>query len=186
MTDMNREEKITKLCEKVMVTREEADAALAASNDDILDAVLYLESLGRIRTPKAAVVTEETTYYDEPVREQAAPKKSHKSESFGEALGRFCKWCVKMIKAGCDNDFTIARNGEKIVSIPLIIPVLLLIPFFWLEAILLIVGLFLGCSYSLTGPAFDKDSKANSVSRKASEKAEKFRNDFNRGFDNYN
>ena len=57
--EMTREEKITKLCEKVMVTREEADAALAANNDDILDAVLYLESLGRIRTPRTATYVED-------------------------------------------------------------------------------------------------------------------------------
>ena len=76
--EMTREEKITKLCEKVMVTREEADAALAANNDDILDAVLYLESLGRIRTPRTATYVEdmqEESYSEEPVRK-------HKSESF--------------------------------------------------------------------------------------------------------
>lgn len=178
--DMEREEKITKLCEKVMVTREEADAALAANNDDILDAVLYLESLGRIRTPRTATYVEnmtEETFAEEPV-------KQHKSESFGEAVGRFCAWIVKLVKAGCENYLDIDKDGETKARIPLIVPALLLLPCFWLEAILLIVGLCFGCQYSFSGPAFKKDGKANNVARKASEKTEQFREQFNRGFQN--
>ncbi len=176
--EMTREEKITKLCEKVMVTREEADAALAANNDDILDAVLYLESLGRIRTPRTATYVEdmqEESYSEEPVRK-------HKSESFGEAVGRFCAWIVKLVKAGCENYLDIAKDGETKARIPLIVPALLLIPCFWLEAILLIVGLCFGCQYSFSGPAFKKDGKANQFARKASESTEQFREQFNRGF----
>ena len=178
--DMEREEKITKLCEKVMVTREEADAALAANNDDILDAVLYLESLGRIRTPRTATYVEdmtEETFAEEPV-------KQHKSESFGEAVGRFCAWIVKLVKAGCENYLDIDKDGETKARIPLIVPALLLLPCFWLEAILLIVGLCFGCQYSFSGPAFKKDGKANNVARKASEKTEQVREQFNRGFQN--
>lgn len=177
---MEREEKITKLCEKVMVTREEADAALAANNDDILDAVLYLESLGRIRAPRTATYVEdmtEETFAEEPV-------KQHKSESFGEAVGRFCAWIVKLVKAGCENYLDIDKDGETKARIPLIVPALLLLPCFWLEAILLIVGLCFGCQYSFSGPAFKKDGKANNVARKASEKTEQFREQFNRGFQN--
>ena len=176
---MEREDKITKLCEKVMVTREEADAALAANNDDILDAVLYLEALGRIRNPKVAQYSED--YYDEPVKSE--PKKAqHKSESFGELLGRFCRWCVKLVKAGCENYLDIEKNEDTIVRIPLIIPAILLIPCFWLMAILMIVGLFFGFRYSLSGPAFDKNNKINKASGKAADKTEKFKNDFNRGY----
>lgn len=176
---MEREDKITKLCEKVMVTREEADAALAANNDDILDAVLYLEALGRIRNPKVAQYSED--YYDEPVKNE--PKKAqHKSESFGELLGRFCRWCVKLVKAGCENYLDIEKNEDTIVRIPLIIPAILLIPCFWLMAILMIVGLFFGFRYSLSGPAFDKNNKINKASGKAADKTEKFKNDFNRGY----
>ncbi len=177
---MDREEKITKLCEKVMVTREEAEAALAANNDDILDAVLYLEALGRIRNPKVAQYSEE--YYEEPVKKSAPKKETRKSESFGEVLGRFCRWCVKMIKAGCVNCLDIEKDAEVVVRIPLIIPAILLIPCFWLMGILMIVGLFFGFRYSLSGPAFDKENKINNASSRASERTEKFKSDFNRGF----
>lgn len=177
---MEREEKISKLCEKVMVTREEAEAALNACNDDILDAVLYLEMLGKVRNPKAA------SYVDESLAElnrQDPPKASHKSETFFEALGRFCAWLMGLIKIACDNCLQIDRQGETLIRIPLIIPIVLLIPCFWLVLILLIVGLFLGFHYSFSGPAFAKDSKINKMSQRAAEKAEKMKNDFNRGFD---
>lgn len=49
-------------------------------------------------------------------------------------------------------------------------------------AILMIVGLFCGLRYSLSGPAFDKDNKFNDVSDKASDRTKKFKSDFNRGF----
>ncbi len=176
---MDREEKITKLCEKVMVTREEAEAALAANDDDILDAVLYLEALGRIRNPKAAQYAEES--YEEPVKKQCK-KEKHKSESFGELLGRFCRWCVKMIKAGCENYLDIEKEGETVVKIPLIIPAILLIPCFWLIAILMIIGLFCGLHYSFSGPAFSKDNRFNEAAGKASDRTQKFKNDFNRGY----
>ena len=181
--EMTREEKINKICEKVMVTREEAEAALNACGDDILDAVLYLEASGRLRTAKGVTFTEE--YYEEPVKKNRETKQTRKSETFGEAVGKFCGWVVKLIKAGCENYLDIERNEETVIRIPLIIPAILLIPCFWLEAILLIVGLFCGCRYSFSGPAFQKDNKLNQASRKASEKAEKFKEEFNRGFDNY-
>ena len=180
--NMTKEEKITKICEKVMVTREEAEAALNACGEDILDAVLYLEASGRLRSRKGVAFTEE--YYDEPVKSEPV-KQTRKSESFGEALGRFFGFVVKLIKAGCENCLDIERHGESILRIPLIIPALLLIPCFWLEAILLVVGLFCECHYSFSGPAFSKDNKLNRAARKASEQAEKWKEDFNRGFDNY-
>ena len=141
---------------------------------------MYLESLGRIRTPRTATYVEnmtEETFQEEPVNK-------HKSESFGEAVGRFCAWIVKLVKAGCENYLDIAKDGETKARIPLIVPALLLLPCFWLEAILLIVGLCFGCQYSFSGPAFKKDGKANNVARKASEKTELFREQFNRGFQN--
>ena len=175
---MTREEKINKLCEKVLVSEDEAEAALNACNDDILDAVLYLETLGKVRNPKVAAYVEEPMV--EPKKESR--KETHKSESFGEAVGKFCNWCLRVIKAGCNNYFDIAHNGDKVAGIPIIIPVILLIPLGWLEAILLVVGLFCGCSYSFSGPAFSKNGKANSFSDKCSTKTEEFKEGFNRTF----
>ena len=34
----------------------------------------------------------------------------------------------------------------------------------------------------MSGPAFDKENKINNASSKASERTEKFKSDFNRGF----
>lgn len=178
---MTREEKITKLCEKALVSEEEAAAALNACNDDILDAVLYLETLGKVRNPKVAAYVEEPVE-DMVKKESKKNKDMHKSESFGEAVGRFCNWCLRVIKAGCSNYFDVLHNGEKVFGVPIILPVILLIPCGWLEAILLLVGLFFGFSYRFSGPAFSKKSKVNDFSDRCSTKTEEFKEGFNRTF----
>ena len=177
---MEREEKITKLCEKLNVTPEEARNALDACNGDILDAVMYLETLGKVRTPKTATFTAEYAEAKEEVKKEKEPRKS---ESFMEAVGRFCAWVLKLIKAGCENFIDIEKDGDTKVRIPLIIPVLLLLPCFWLEAILLLVGFAFGLRYSFSGPAFHKDSKVNRFSAEASNRAEQLMQEFNRGFE---
>ena len=55
---MERAEKIQKLCLKMNVSEQEADAALRACGEDILDAALYLEALGRVRMPSGGAYSE--------------------------------------------------------------------------------------------------------------------------------
>ena len=49
---MERLEKVERLREKANVSYEEARAALEASNDDLLDAMVLLERQGKVKTPQ--------------------------------------------------------------------------------------------------------------------------------------
>lgn len=48
---MDQLEKVEKIREKTGVTYEEAKAALEAANGDILDALVYLENMGKVKKP---------------------------------------------------------------------------------------------------------------------------------------
>ena len=66
---MDQLEKVEKIREKTGVTYEEAKAALDAAGGDVLDALVYLESQGKIKEPEVSVYTtkEEEGNSDQPV-----------------------------------------------------------------------------------------------------------------------
>ena len=157
---MEREEKIQKLCLKMNVSEQEADAALRACGEDILDAALYLEALGRVRTPSGG-------YYRETPNMERAPQpepQRHASESFGEAVRRFFRWLLDMMKKGMHNYLEVRKNGETSFRIPLTVFVILLCtPCLPVVLILLVVGLFFDFGYHFSGP----NVKENGVCNKA-------------------
>ena len=59
---MDEFEKVEKLREKANVSYEEARDALRASDGDILDAMVYLEKLGKVEAPKES---SHTTSYEQ-------------------------------------------------------------------------------------------------------------------------
>ena len=58
---------------------------------------------------------------------------------------------LDLIKQGNRNRFVIHRNGEQLVDMPVTILVLLLLGSFGTCAFLMVVGLFLGCRYTING-----------------------------------
>ena len=122
MYNMERTEKIQKLCLKMNVSEKEADDALRACGDDILDAALYLEALGRVRTPSGGFYTE----IPGPERTVKSENNRHASESFGEAVKRFGRWFVGVLKKGMNNYMEVRKNGETSFRVPLTIFVIAL------------------------------------------------------------
>ncbi len=166
---MNREEKIEKLCLKTGVTREDAECALHACNDDILDAVLYLETLGKISHPQGGSYTTDTSFSEDVTK--TTPKEK-------SAIARLFAWIGDIIKAGNENYIDVLKNDENFISLPLTVFVILLIPFFWLIAVLLVVGLFFDFHYHFRGPAFAEDGKTNQTMAQASKICADIKNDF--------
>jgi len=66
------------------------------------------------------------------------------------------------------NDFEISKESKKPIKISLTISALLLIVAFWPVAVLLVVGLFSGYKYSITGPDINTD-KVNDILNKTHE-----------------
>ncbi len=173
---MDRNEKIVKLCTKTGVSAEDAMRALDACNDDILDAVLYLEALGKVQGPQTSTYTTEAA--GSTATKQAEPEDS---SSFAKVFGRICGWIGSLIKKGNENFLDITKGDKCYLSLPLTVFVLLLIPFFSIIAILLIVGLFFDFHYRFRGPAFAEDGTTNQTMDKASKMVGELKSDFKDG-----
>ena len=87
---MDNFEKVEKLKERANVTYEEAKQALEACDWDILEAMIYLEKLGKTSgTAKAGYSAEQESTGSSGA--QAGDTKEGQ-ESFGEVMGRFGRW----------------------------------------------------------------------------------------------
>ena len=171
---MERIEMVEKLMSKANVGYEEAQQALESTNWDLLDAMVYLERQGKVKTSqenKSIVLT----------KESSEDKKEKKQRGVGAMFGRVCRFIKNLIKKGNENYFEINKEGEKPIKISLTISTLLLIIAFWPVVVLLVVGLFLGYKYSLTGPDIKCDT-VNDILGKASSSAEDIKNDFNKEY----
>ena len=174
---MDHFEMVEKLRAKANVSYEEAKAALEASDWDILDALVLLESEGKV---KDAPETKEYTTQE---------KKEYKCETknggefkveVSNTLSKLWAWIKELIRKGNKNQFVISRRNknmfdqpmEELIAFPITVLVLLiLVPGVGLPTILiaLVVGLFLGARYSFRGP--DINNKVNDFMGKAQEKA---------------
>ena len=176
---MERKEMIEKLMNKAKISYEEAESALEKNNWDLLDAMIYLERQGKVNESKvgnAVVLVKESD-------NEKSDSRKEKCGGFGTMFGRFCRFVKNVIHKGNRNYFSINKEGEKTIKISLTISSLLLIFAFWPVVILLLVGLFFGYKYSLTGPDIKCD-KVNDILGKASNSAEDIKKDFNEGYKN--
>lgn len=161
-------EQVEQLREKANVTYDEAKAALEASNNDLLDAIIYLERQGKVKGKSGFYSSERSTSAGasaELPREEAAD-----CGGFGDLLRRFGAFCLKLLRKGNENTFEVFRHGVSRTSMPVNVLVLLLIFVFWITIPLLIIGLFFGFRYRFNGPDLGKsvvndpmDSVANAA-----------------------
>lgn len=179
--ELSSEEKFDramKLSQRTGVSLEDAKAALNACDFDMLDAVVYLEKLGKTTAPQYTDYT--TTGSTGNVRTEYTDNEEQKSRrvTFGDVMCRFFKWVGKVIKIGNENFLDVKRNGEDIMKMPLTVCVLLLIIAFWVCIPLLIVGLFFSFRYSFSGPLFKIDDVFNNAMNKASDVTENIKKEF--------
>lgn len=155
-------EQVEKLREKTNISYDEAKAALEKTDGDILEAIINLEKEGRIPEPegggyyssKKAQSDSKSDYSDKKSKEEF---KKDDGSSFGELVGKFFKWCGKIINVGNRNSFEVKKGGENIITLPVTVLVLLLIFTFWITVPLIILGLFFGYRYMFTGPDLGKE-----------------------------
>ena len=172
-------ERAMKLSAKAGVSLEDAKAALNACEFDMLDAIVYLEKLGKVTAPNAESYSTKGESRKRKVEfEEESGREKSKRVTFGDLLGRFFKWCGKIIKIGNENYFDIDKNQESFIHIPLTVMVLLLAFAFWFVIPLLIVGLFFSFRYSFSGPLFRRDDVFNNAMNKASDVTENLKKEF--------
>ena len=159
---MERNEMIKVLMEKTKISYEEAEEALQECDFDLLDAIIYLERKGKIENNESNTIIEVAEASEEENKKESDGKHKKKCGGIGEVIGRIIKFIGKAIDKGNKNNFEIRKESKKPIEISLTISALLLIIAFWPVAILLLVGLFLGYKYSITGPDINND-KVNDI-----------------------
>ena len=156
---MNHYEMVENLRAKANVTYEEAKAALEASDWDMLDALVLLESEGKVNQNAPEFTTKE---------KEETRSSAHKNEVKG-SLSKLCAWIRKMFTLGNSNHFVISRKGSELVAMPITVMALLTVLVWPFSLILLFVCLFLGTRYSFRGP--DISTTVSNFVNKAQEKA---------------
>ncbi|MDR1815922.1 MAG: hypothetical protein LBR00_04470 [Clostridiales Family XIII bacterium] len=75
------------------------------------------------------------------------------STAFDDGAKRVGNFFVRLLRAGCENNFEMWRNGRRVLYWPIILFLLLLVPWvFWVFVAFLIIGLLCRCSYRFDGP----------------------------------
>ncbi len=157
-------EMVERLKEKANVSYAQAKEALEYSGGNLLDALIYLEE-------KGAIPREEQSYFStkgetpppppaaEPLpaqlpvkgKKQKPPKQPRPGGGGARRLfTTLRRWLV-------DNELEIWRRDQPITALPVLILVLLLICAFWVTALILLFGLFLGFRYRFSGPDLERE-----------------------------
>ena len=150
---MDKLEKVELIREKTGVSYDDANAALEANKNDVLEPIIWLERLGKVQEQTATFTTAYTgTAPISPEMAQAQTSYEQASEK-----GKFGKWVERVgaefrriLKASLDTSFVITRHNERVFSMPVLV-VILGIFLWWATFPLLVVGLFLDCHYSFQG-----------------------------------
>ncbi len=178
---MDRNEMIEVLMSKAKISREEAEEVLQKNNWDVLDSIIYLEREGKVGSNVNNKIIEVAEESNEKNKRESDENHKEKSGGIGEVIGRIVKFIGKIIGKGNENYFEVRKENKKPIKISLTISILLLIIAFCPVSILLIIGLFLGYKYSITGPYINND-KVNDVLKKASKSANDIKDDFKEGY----
>ena len=193
---MDNYQKVEQLVNKAGCSYEDAKAALEACGWDMLDAVISLEREGKINKETAEQKAEEPI---EIIPEVSADKvagsssqqitytyddsssgNSDKAGNTGKAdgTGKRGRRLWKRIKSILMNNRMVVfkSSGQQIMDLPIVIPVIALIAFFWSTLIVAVVAMIFGCRFHFEGEDLGK-TNINSTMDKATDYAEKVRND---------
>ncbi len=139
---MDHYEMVETLRAKANVTYEEAKTALEASDWDMLDALVLLESEGKVNGAPEYTTKEKV---DE-------TRRSARSSDVKGSLSKLGAWVRKMIALGNQNQFVISRKGNELVAMPITVMALLMVLVWPFSLIVLFAGFFLGTRYAFRGP----------------------------------
>jgi hypothetical protein len=193
-------EMVEKLRERANVTFDEAKAALDQTGDDILEALILLERMGKVAPPEGGGVYSSDASEDDGADRDAGGRRAGRRRRHGRNGGgdrrcdedaadsgsqygaRFSDVCRnigrvlgKLLHIGNTTTFEISRQDKHIIGVPLTVLALALIFFFKISLIVLVVGLFFGFRYRIAGERLG-GSPVNSVMDSAAEAAEALKN----------
>jgi hypothetical protein len=175
-------EHVEKLCAMANISYQEAKAALDASNDDLLEAIIYLEKQGKIQAPAGGGYYSSEKTMDagagankEHYREKQDNCHKGKTMTFLKNIGEFC---LRMIRKGNRNAFEVFKKNETKASFPVTVLAVLLLFAFWVTVPLIVIGLFFGLRYRFSGPDFSCHT-VNDAMNSAADAAENLKKSMN-------
>ena len=200
--EMDNLQKIEQLVSKAGCSYEDAKAALEGCGWDMIDAIISLEREGKVKKETvehtaqneeaqaeivAEVITEKRSdsgqqiaysYEESTSSNPGSGNKSSGSYDNAEKAPKEKHRLWKRIKSILMNNrmVIIKSDGKQIVDLPIIIPIIALIAFFWATLILAVVAMVFGCRFHFEGEDLGK-TNINSTMDKATDYAEKVRND---------
>ena len=185
---MDNLEKVEQLAAKTGCSYEEAKLALESCGWDMIDAIIKLEQEGRIVRESsnyssgsdATRVEAEVLHGEEADRirpEGFGSQSGSYNSSRAETKQKTSLWeKIKNIMLK-NRMIVIGRNGGTILDLPIIMPVIALIFFFWGTVMTAVVTMFFGCRYHFEGQDFGK-TNINSTMDKATDAAENIARSF--------
>lgn len=182
-------EQVEELRKYASISFNEAKAALEETDGDILEAIINLEKRGIIKGPEGG------GYYSSKDASENDQKDANKEKakegiydesvtSFSDTVNKFISFLKKLFKKANRNSFHVTKDGERIISVPVIILAILILCAFWITIPIMVIGLFLGYKYSFAGPDLGKE-QVNRAMDSASNAAESIKKEF-KGDDNIN
>ena len=182
---MDNFEKIEQLVNKAGCSYEDAKAALEGNGWDMIDAIIRLERDGKIKKESAAY-TAKPAQEAEIVSEVTVDSTGSRSGNNGDTGNAGKSEKASKEKKGLwarfksimkDNRLVIIKsNGQQLADLPIWIPVLALICFFWATLILAVIAMVFGCRFHFEGADLGKIN-INDTMDKATDYAEKVKND---------
>ena len=190
---MDNYQKVEQLVNKAGCSYEDARAALEECGWDMLDAVISLEREGKVNKETVEKKTEEpveiipevsadkiegdssqqiTYSYDN--SKTGNGKGSRKSEGGPKRVRGLWNRIKRILM---NNRMVVLRSsGQQIMNVPIVIPVIALIAFFWATLIIAVIAMVFGCRFHFEGEDLGK-TNINSTMDKATDYAEKVKND---------
>ncbi len=171
-------EQVEKLREKANVSFEEAKAALESCNNDLLDALIYLERQGKVNAPSGGgYYTSQNTEEEKQTYTGNNYSRQNCGGTFKDAMCKFGRFCAKIFNIGNTNYLVAEKNGAMLFECPVTALILLLIFFFWVVVPLFILSLFFRFHYHFRGNEMGTE-QVNKVMDGASDTAEDIKKNF--------
>ena len=168
---------VEKLREKTGITYEDSKRVLEINNWDILDAILYLEKQGKVKSPSISIFytneykesyeEENTEYNFEEIKKDSNYKSNNTFEGIFEVICKAIDTC---------NNIFIEIKGKNnfFLKFPLTVVIVLLIFGFWLLIPLVVIGLFLDIEFSVESKKINTN-KINDILSKISKEVQKIK-----------
>ena len=151
--------KVEKLVEITGASFEDATSAIRACDGDIVEAMVYLEKLGKVTKNTS------TTYVDPrfaPISEaERAIRRAQAHEACVKTRSAFGEFVRKTVRFLTHNRITISKNGQEFASIPLLAAIIICSVSVGFAIVAVFISMMFGYDYAFKGETnFDAANRA--------------------------